>query len=84
MKLVPNVRAFWIHDFADRVELDSSFVGGGSFTTEGRDPVRDTFNLGAGLNIYLKNNVRLFVDYGWQSASSFNSNTVQAGAQWSF
>ena len=84
MKLVPNVSMFWIHDFADRVKLDSSFVGGGSFTTEGREPVRDTFNLGAGLNIYLKNNVRLFVDYGWQSASNFNSNTVQAGAQWSF
>jgi subtilase-type serine protease len=84
--LVPKVSIFWLHDYADRVELNSSLVGvsGGSFTTEGHDPVRDSFNLGAGLNIYLKNNVRLFVDYGWQSASSFNSNTVQAGAQWSF
>jgi len=84
MTLVPNVRAFWIHDFADRVDLSSSFIGGGSFTTEGLEPVHDMFNLGAGLNFYLKNNVRLFVDYGWQAAGNFNSNTVQAGLQWSF
>jgi uncharacterized protein with beta-barrel porin domain len=84
MTLVPNVRAFWIHDFADRVELSSSFIGGGSFTTEGLDPVHDMFNIGAGLNVYYNKNLRLFVDYGWQSASSFNSNTVQLGAQWSF
>ncbi len=82
--IVPKVSAFWIHDFAERVELSSSFVGGGSFTTEGHDPVRDMLNLGVGLNIHLKDNLRLFVDYGWQSASSFNSNTVQAGLQFSF
>jgi outer membrane autotransporter protein len=84
MILVPNVSAFWVHDFADRVELSSSFVGGGSFTTQGLEPMRDTFNIGAGLNVYYNKNLRLFVDYGWQSASNFNSNTVQLGAQWSF
>jgi uncharacterized protein with beta-barrel porin domain len=84
MILVPHASVFWIHDFADRVELSSSFVGGGSFTTEGLEPMSDTFNIGAGLNVYYKKNVRLFVDYGWQSASNFNSNTVQLGAQWSF
>jgi subtilase-type serine protease len=84
MRFVPNVSAFWIHDFADSVELDSAFIGGGSFTTEGLDPLRDTFNIGAGLNVYYNNNVRLFIDYGWQSESNFNSHTVQAGAQWSF
>ena len=81
---VPKANAFWIHDFADRVKLDSSFVGGGSFTTEGLEPLRDVFNLGAGLNIYFNKDVRLFVDYGWQTAGNFNSNTVQIGAQWSF
>jgi uncharacterized protein with beta-barrel porin domain len=81
---VPKANAFWIHDFADRVKLDSSFIGGGSFTTEGLEPLRDVFNLGAGLNIYFNKDVRLFVDYGWQTAGNFNSNTVQLGAQWSF
>jgi len=28
--------------------------------------------------------VRLFVDYGWQSAANFSANTVQAGVQWAF
>jgi uncharacterized protein with beta-barrel porin domain len=84
MILVPNVSAFWIHDFADRVEMSSSFIGGGSFTIEGLEPMGDTFNIGAGLNVYYNKNLRLFIDYGWQSESSFNSHTVQLGAQWSF
>lgn len=29
--MVPKLSAFWVHDFADRVEVSSSFVGGGSF-----------------------------------------------------
>jgi len=79
--LVPNMSAFWIHDFADRVELSSSFIGGGSFTTEGLDPVRDMFNIGAGLNVYSGKNTRLFVDYTWQFSSDFTSSMVQAGIQ---
>ena len=84
MVMVPKLSAFWIHDFAERVELSSSFIDGGSFTTEGHDPIRDTLNLGAGLNIYFSNNLRLFVDYSWQSSSNFNANMAQAGVQWSF
>jgi subtilase-type serine protease len=84
MVLVPKANAFWIHDFADRTQLDSAFVGGGSFTTEGLEPLSDIFNLGAGLNVYFNKDVRLFVDYGWQTAGNFNSNTVQLGAQWFF
>jgi subtilase-type serine protease len=84
VRWVPKANAFWIHDFADSVKLDSSFVGGGSFTTEGLEPLSDVFNLGAGLNVLFGKDTRLFVDYGWQTAGNFNSNTVQAGVQWSF
>ena len=81
---VPKANLFWIHDFADRVKLDSEFIGGGGFTTEGMEPVSDTFNVGAGLNVYFGRDVRLFADYIWQTASEFNSNTIQGGVQWSF
>jgi len=84
MVWVPKANVFWIHDFADGVKFDNEFIGGGSFTTQTQDPIRDAFNIGAGLNVYFTKSVRLFVDYGWQTAGSFNANTVQAGAQWSF
>jgi len=84
MAMVPKLNAFWIYDFADRVELSSSFIDGGSFKTEGQDPTRSTFNVGAGLNVYLSNNMWLFVDYNWQTSNDFNLNIAQVGAQWSF
>jgi outer membrane autotransporter protein len=82
--IVPKVNMFWIHDFAERVEVSSSFVGGGSFATKGHDPERDLFNAGAALNIYLNKNKRFFVDYVWQASSDFSSSMLQAGVQWSF
>jgi outer membrane lipase/esterase len=84
MVWVPKANVFWIHDFADGAKFSNEFIDGGSFTTQSQDPVRDAFNIGAGLNIYFNKDVRLFVDYGWQTAGGFNANTVQAGAQWSF
>ena len=81
---VPKANVFWIHDFADGATFDSEFVNGGHFSTDSMDPVRDSFNFGAGLNVFLSKSTRLFVDYGWQGASSLSSSTLQAGAQWSF
>jgi outer membrane autotransporter protein len=82
--MVPKLSAVWVHDFADRVEVSSSFVGGGSFSTEGLDPVRDMINVGAGLNTYINDNTRIFVDYVWQFSSDFESHMLQAGIQWPF
>jgi outer membrane autotransporter protein len=84
MVFVPKANVFWIHDFADGATFDSEFVNGGSFTTKSMDPVRDSYNLGAGLNVFLSKSTRLFIDYGWQGSSSLDSSTLQAGAQWSF
>jgi len=84
MVIVPKVNMFWIHDFAERVEVSSSFIGDGSFATKGHDPEQDLFNVGAALNIYLNDNKRFFVDYVWQSSSDFTSNMLHAGVQWSF
>lgn len=81
---VPEVRAFWLHDFSDRVEQNASFVDGGSFTTRGRDPERDSLNLGTGLNVYLQNDCRLFVSYDWHITSDFEAHSVQTGVQFSF
>jgi uncharacterized protein with beta-barrel porin domain len=84
MVWVPRANAFWIHDFADGVEFDNEFIGGGSFTTQGLDPVADSLNVGAGLNVYLSKGTRLFVNYAWQGSSDYDASTLQAGAQWSF
>jgi outer membrane autotransporter protein len=84
MVIVPKVSIFWIHDFAERVELSSTFVGGGSFKTDGQEPIRDTFNVGTALNIYFTNSLRLFVDYSWMLSGDFNSKMAQVGIRWSF
>lgn len=81
---VPEVRAFWLHDFSDRIEQNASFVDGGSFTTRGRDPERDSLNLGTGLNVYLQKDCRLFASYDWQITSDFEAHSVQTGVQFSF
>jgi outer membrane autotransporter protein len=80
--LVPEVGAFWIHDFSDAAELDSEFGDGSAFTVEGVEP-DDSFNITAGLNAYFSD-WRLFVNYGWLTSSSADSHTVKAGIQWNF
>ncbi len=84
MVFVPKANAFWIHDFADNASFNSKFVNGGSFTTDSMNPVEDSYNFGAGLDVFLSKGTELFVDYGWQGSSSLNASTLQAGAQWSF
>ena len=82
---VPEVRAFWLHDFSDRIEQSAAFAtDGGSFTTQGHDPQRDSLNLGLGVNVYCQEGCRLFANYDWQISADFEAHGVEAGMQFSF
>jgi len=84
MVWVPKANAFWIHDFADNASFDSKFVNGGSFTADCLDPVEDSLNVGAGLDVYMSKGTRLFVNYAWQGSSDYDASILHVGAQWSF
>ncbi len=82
--IVPRASIFWIHDFVEREDVGSTFVDGGSFSTDGLEPVRDIFDVGGGFNIYLDDYTKVFFDYSWHASGKFNSHAVELGLQWSF
>jgi outer membrane autotransporter protein len=55
--IFPELHARWLYDFInDRQETTSTFSGGGgSFTTEGFDPPKNSFDMGAKLTVMTEN-----------------------------
>jgi outer membrane autotransporter protein len=73
-RLLPEVRALWLHEFLDTdVAVNSFFapIGGGSFAIQGLDLGRDWAILGGG--------VRYELDSGWQMYFNYDAqvNTQQ-------
>src|SRR5690606_37904594 len=68
-RLMPEVRALWLHEFLDtNAVVNSSFasIGGGSFAIEGLDLGRDWAILGGGLRYEFANRWQLYGNYDAQ------------------
>lgn len=83
-KLEPVVRVGYSYDaIGDNLEVTSNFVGSAAttFDTEGADPARHTFSVGAGVDFYSADNWQVKADYDFNIKSDYTSHTgmVRAG-----
>ncbi|MES2982218.1 MAG: autotransporter domain-containing protein [Verrucomicrobiota bacterium] len=88
MRIIPQVRLAWQHEFMDGTQsIDSSFVGGSgaSFSTSGPSMDEDRFVVGAGLTVEVTPNFSIYGSYdGNIGSSDYNSNQVTAGIKFDF
>jgi len=76
LRLIPEVHAKWLYDFVgDPQQAASTFTGGGaSFATQGFDPAKSSYNLGAMLTIMTARNVTLTLNYDFDMKTDFYSH----------
>lgn len=88
MKITPQVRVGWQHEFMDSTQsIDSGFVGGpgGSFSTNGPSMDENRFVMGAGLTVQVTPNFSIYGSYdGHIGSSDYDSNQVTAGIKFDF
>ncbi len=88
MRITPQVRLAWQHEFLDSKQaMESSFVGGtgSTFTVHGPDMDRDRAVLSAGLTVQITPNVCVYGFYdGHVGSSDYKSNQVTAGIKFDF
>jgi len=88
MKLTPQARVFWQHEFLDSTQsIDSSFAAGACpvFTVNGPVIGRDSLRVSAGLHLQVTPTVGAYLFYGGQLArENYNSHNVVLGMNISF
>lgn len=88
IKITPQVRIAWQHEFLDSTQsIDSQFAGGGSpmFTVDGPHIERDRALVSAGVNVQITCTVSVYGYYDGQLGSSnYSANHVTAGVKVDF
>jgi len=75
----------WKHDYSDRVQTSSRFVGSNStFSTKGLDVLRDTAIMAVDVEADISKNSKLFVKYDTEFNGQFQSHTGQIGIKVTF
>jgi outer membrane autotransporter protein len=85
IKVTPQVRIAWQHEFMDSTQsMDSRFIGGTgpTFTVSGPHMDRDRAVLSAGISAEITPSVTIYGFYdGLLGSSNYNSNQVSAGVK---
>jgi outer membrane autotransporter protein len=88
IKVTPQVRIAWQHEFMDSTQsMDSRFIGGTgpTFTVSGPHMDRDRAVLSAGISAEITPSVTIYGFYdGLLGSSNYNSNQVSAGVKIAF
>ncbi len=80
-----QLRARWLHEFADAQDINASFVAGGpSFTSSGVKPNRDALQLGIGWRHVPSKGVSLTLGYDAEFRKQYLAHQLSARAVWSF
>ncbi|MFA5164167.1 MAG: autotransporter domain-containing protein [Candidatus Omnitrophota bacterium] len=84
--VTPEVHAKWFYDFiVDRMQTTSTFTGGGgSFSTQGFDPAKSSYNIGAKLTMEMNENWSLETNYDYEFKDDFAGHTGWASARCRF
>lgn len=85
-RLIPEFHLKWFYDFiGDRQQTTSTFTGGGaSFSTEGYDPPRSSFNAGARLTLVSLSGVTVSLNYDLELKKDFYSHAGYANIRFVF
>ena len=88
MKITPQARLSWQHEFLDSTQsIDSQFAAGSSpmFTVSGPGMDRDRALLSAGVSVQFTPTLTGYAFYDGQlGSSSYNSNSVSVGVKLDF
>ncbi|MFA6356218.1 MAG: autotransporter domain-containing protein [Candidatus Omnitrophota bacterium] len=84
--VTPEIHGRWLYDFiGDRQETTSTFSGGGgSFATQGFDPVKSSFNVGTKLIMELNEDWSFETNYDFECKEDFTAHTGWANARCRF
>jgi|GEM_PF-6784203 len=83
----PHASMAWYYDFInDAVQTDSSFASSPSiiFANSGTKPARNSFKLGAGLDMLSADNVTISLDYNLEARETYRSHTGELKARMGF
>ena len=86
-RLLPEVRALWLHEFLDTDAVVNSFfapIGGGSFAIQGLNLGRDWAVLGGGLRYELPSGWQLYANYDAQVNSQQVFHVGSGGVQYAW
>lgn len=77
VKLTPELRASWVHEYmSDAVATTAAFAGGGStFTTTGQKPASDALVLGVGLAVATVDSVTVSANYDLEMKDKYYGHT---------
>lgn len=86
MRLVPEVRATWFHEYAAKeMETTAAFAAGGStFTTTGAAPARDSLALGVGVNLIDSDQLTVSANYDAELKEHYLGHTGTLQVRWDF
>jgi outer membrane autotransporter protein len=88
MRLTPQARVSWQHEFRDSTQsIDSSFAAGPGpvFGVNGPEIGRDSLRVSAGLHLQITPTVGAYLFYGGQLArTNYNSHNVTLGMNINF
>jgi outer membrane autotransporter protein len=81
-QLVPQLRAYWLHDFGDSIAPSSeATLSGQRFSVDASDVGRDALALGVGLTMEANENLSVFIDYDFTYRSEQTGHGLVAGIQ---
>ncbi|MHC4871589.1 MAG: autotransporter outer membrane beta-barrel domain-containing protein, partial [Planctomycetota bacterium] len=88
IKLRPEVRAAWMHEYVDtersvKARFANAPTTSGTFTVEGMKPESDSYGGGVGVTAYLQNK-ELFFNFDTEVRGDFTSNTISGGMRFEF
>ncbi len=83
---IPAVKAAWMYDYiGDRFKTTASFAGGGSsFTTQGANPAKNGFLMGAELTFLNKGNMTVRGNWDIELKDQYMSNTYYGTVRYDF
>lgn len=84
MSLEPQVRAAWLHDFADRKLTSDAQLAGITFQSASSDVGRDGLAVGFGVTVIDGPDLRFSLDYDAELRRRENDHTVSAGLKMQF
>lgn len=83
---IPELHFRWLYDFiGDRQQTTSQFTGGGaSFSTNGSNPPRSSYNAGVKLNILTNYGITVSLDYDLEMKTNFHSHNGYINVRYEF
>lgn len=87
MRLVPEVRATWFHEYAAKeLETTSAFAvdAGSAFTTTGAAPTRDSLALGIGVNLMDADQLTVSANYDAELKEHYLGHAGTLQVRWDF